>query len=77
MADEASLANGSAPAGPQLSLQKVYLKDASFEVPGAPHIFQEQGSAADSAKFVATSRIARRERLRSGSDSHCHVQDCG
>src|SRR5215469_11416192 len=29
--------------GAQLSLQKVYLKDASFEVPGAPHIFQEQG----------------------------------
>ena len=27
----------------QLSLQKVYVKDASFEVPGAPHIFQEQG----------------------------------
>ena len=43
MADEAIQANGSAAAGPQLSLQKVYLKDASFEVPGAPHIFQEQG----------------------------------
>jgi preprotein translocase subunit SecB len=32
-----------APAGAQLSLQKVYIKDASFEVPGAPHIFQDQG----------------------------------
>ncbi len=27
----------------QLSLQKVYIKDASFEVPGAPQIFQEAG----------------------------------
>ncbi len=29
--------------GAQLSLQKVYLKDVSFEVPGSPQIFQEQG----------------------------------
>jgi preprotein translocase subunit SecB len=36
-------ANGAAGAGAQLSLQKVYIKDASFEVPGAPGIFQEQG----------------------------------
>jgi len=46
MADEAiqsGMTNGTAGAGPQLSLQKIYIKDASFEVPGAPHIFQEQG----------------------------------
>jgi len=37
-------ANGAAgEAAAQLSLQKVYIKDASFEVPGAPQIFQEQG----------------------------------
>jgi len=41
MADENT--NGSAEAGAQLSLQKVYIKDVSFEVPGAPQIFQEQG----------------------------------
>jgi len=41
MADETQ-SNGSAQ-GAQLSLQKVYLKDASFEVPGAPQIFQETG----------------------------------
>jgi preprotein translocase subunit SecB len=41
MADETQ-GNGSAQ-GAQLSLQKVYLKDASFEVPGAPQIFQETG----------------------------------
>lgn len=35
--------NGAGDAGVQLSLQKVYIKDASFEVPGAPQIFQEQG----------------------------------
>jgi len=37
MADEIQ-GNGSA-SGAQLSLQKVYIKDASFEVPGAPQIF--------------------------------------
>ncbi|HSN01711.1 MAG TPA: protein-export chaperone SecB [Rudaea sp.] len=41
MADENTQA--ATAAGAQLSLQKVYIKDASFEVPGAPHIFQEQG----------------------------------
>lgn len=39
MADETT--NGNA-TGAQLSLQKVYIKDASFEAPGAPHIFQDQ-----------------------------------
>lgn len=38
MADET---NGAAANAAQLSLQKVYVKDASFEVPGAPHIFQD------------------------------------
>jgi preprotein translocase subunit SecB len=41
MADETTQATPAASA--QLSLQKVYIKDASFEVPGAPQIFQEQG----------------------------------
>jgi preprotein translocase subunit SecB len=41
MADE--ITNGNAAAGAQLSLQKVYIKDVSFEVPGAPQIFQDQG----------------------------------
>ena len=42
MADE--ITNGAAAAaGAQLSLQKVYIKDVSFEVPGSPQIFQEQG----------------------------------
>jgi preprotein translocase subunit SecB len=46
MADEATQATQATPAaGAQLSLQKVYIKDASFEVPGAPHIFQEQGQS--------------------------------
>ena len=36
-------ANGAGDVAAQLSLQKVYIKDASFEVPGAPQIFQEQG----------------------------------
>jgi preprotein translocase subunit SecB len=44
MADINPAANGaSATPGAQLSVQKIYVKDASFEVPGAPAIFQEQG----------------------------------
>ncbi len=31
------------PQGPRLTFQKVYLKDASFEAPAAPAIFQESG----------------------------------
>lgn len=40
---ETPATNGAAPQGPQLSVQKLYVKDASFEVPGAPAIFQDQG----------------------------------
>jgi len=29
--------------GPQFQLQKIYVKDVSFEIPGAPQIFQEDG----------------------------------
>jgi preprotein translocase subunit SecB len=35
-------ANGQA-GQPQLVLQKIYVKDVSFEAPNAPHIFQEIG----------------------------------
>ena len=38
--------NGSAEAAAaqaQLNVQKIYLKDASFEAPNAPQVFQEQG----------------------------------
>ncbi|MCB1561091.1 MAG: protein-export chaperone SecB [Xanthomonadales bacterium] len=45
MADET--ANGAAgaaqTAAPQLNLQKIYVKDSSFEVPHAPQIFREEG----------------------------------
>ena len=41
MADE--ITNGSAALGAQLSLQKLYIKDVSFEAPGVPQIFQDQG----------------------------------
>ncbi|WP_395794614.1 protein-export chaperone SecB [Aquimonas sp.] len=41
-----SAANGAAPdqAQAQLVLQKIYVKDASFEAPSAPQIFQEEMS---------------------------------
>lgn len=38
-------ANGAAPAdaGPMFTVEKIYLKDVSFEAPGAPQVFNEQG----------------------------------
>jgi preprotein translocase subunit SecB len=43
MADEQSNgAESGADQGPQLAVQKIYLKDVSFEAPTAPAIFQEQ-----------------------------------
>jgi preprotein translocase subunit SecB len=38
--------NGSA-AQPQLVLQKIYVKDASFEAPNAPQVFQDIGEASE------------------------------
>ncbi|MDZ4814116.1 MAG: protein-export chaperone SecB [Pseudomonadota bacterium] len=46
MSDPSPLANGAdtnAAAQAQVAVQKIYVKDASFEAPSAPHIFQEQG----------------------------------
>jgi len=37
-------ANGQAQGQAQLSLQKIYIKDVSFEAPGAPQIFQGTNS---------------------------------
>ncbi len=38
------IANGGAQqGGPQLNVQKIYVKDVSFEAPNAPKIFQEEG----------------------------------
>jgi preprotein translocase subunit SecB len=34
--------NGQASNQAQLSVQKIYIKDASFEAPNAPHVFQDQ-----------------------------------
>lgn len=41
MAENQTANNGAAPAGATLNIQKLYIKDASFEVPNAPAIFQE------------------------------------
>mgnify|MGYP001262317998 CR=1 FL=1 len=46
MADETTNGAAAAPQGPQFSLQRIYVKDSSFEAPHAPHIFQEQGQPA-------------------------------
>lgn len=44
MTDTAPVANGAAeqPQMAQVAVQKIYVKDASFEAPNAPMIFQEQ-----------------------------------
>ena len=45
--DRTSPHGGAAPAqqptGPQFSVEKIYVKDVSFESPKAPHVFNEQG----------------------------------
>jgi preprotein translocase subunit SecB len=44
MADETNGAAGAQPATPsQFVLQKIYVKDASFEAPNAPAVFNEEG----------------------------------
>lgn len=48
MAENPVVGNGQTPTSAaqtqsQLNLQKVYVKDASFEVPNAPQVFQQQG----------------------------------
>jgi preprotein translocase subunit SecB len=42
MAETQTPGNGAGAAGAQLTVQKIFVKDASFEVPNAPAIFQEQ-----------------------------------
>lgn len=43
--NENAVANGAEQAGAvgQVAIQKIYVRDSSFEVPNAPMIFQEQG----------------------------------
>ena len=47
MAENTNPSNGTPSNGAtqsaQLAVQKIYIKDASFEVPGAPGVFQDQG----------------------------------
>jgi len=46
MADEQNPAiNPGEAAAAQFQIQKMYVKDASFELPNAPHIFQDTGQA--------------------------------
>jgi preprotein translocase subunit SecB len=42
MAENNTAANGAAAPEATLTIQKLYVKDSSFEVPNAPQIFQEQ-----------------------------------
>ena len=38
----AATGEGTAPTGPQFALQRIYLKDSSFESPRSPKVFQSQ-----------------------------------
>ena len=42
MAENSTAPNGAGAGEATLTIQKIYVKDSSFEVPGAPQIFQEQ-----------------------------------
>lgn len=35
--------NGAAPTGPSFTVEKIYIKDVSFEAPGTPQVFNEAG----------------------------------
>ena len=35
--------NGVAPTGPSFTVEKIYIKDISFEAPGTPQVFNEEG----------------------------------
>src|SRR5690348_949683 len=43
MAEQTPATNGAAAPQRQLALQKIYVRDASFEVPNAPAVYQEEG----------------------------------
>lgn len=40
------VANGAEPTGPTFSVEKIYVKDVSYEAPGSPQVFNEQGQPA-------------------------------
>jgi preprotein translocase subunit SecB len=56
---ETNPAGNGASQGAQLSVHKLYVKDASFEAPGAPAIFQDQATA-DPAEPEPEGRELRR-----------------
>ena len=68
------VSNGAGEANAQLSLQKVYIKDVSFEAPGAPQIFQEQGQP--NVELNLSQHVAaRRDRLRGRAERDRDLQD--
>jgi preprotein translocase subunit SecB len=42
-AQDTTSGNGAAPTGPSFTVEKIYIKDVSFEAPGTPQVFNEQG----------------------------------
>ena len=42
-AQDTTTGNGAAPTGPSFTVEKLYIKDVSFEAPNAPQVFNKQG----------------------------------
>src|SRR6478752_6209010 len=40
-AQDTTTGNGAAPTGPSFTVEKLYVKDVSFEAPGTPQVFNE------------------------------------
>ncbi|MGH8032736.1 MAG: protein-export chaperone SecB [Luteimonas sp.] len=57
------LSNGAAvpaePTGPQFSVEKIYVKDVSFEAPNAPQVFNEQAQAQPQLQMNLNQRVQR------------------
>ncbi|WP_159016812.1 protein-export chaperone SecB [Cognatiluteimonas profundi] len=42
-AQDTPTGNGATPTGPSFTVEKLYIKDLSFEAPGTPQVFNEEG----------------------------------
>ena len=76
-AQDTTTGNGAAPTGPSFTVEKLYIKDVSFEAPGTPQVFNEQGQP--QLQMNLNQRVQRLtdERLRSRArrDPDLHLGD--
>ena len=60
---------------PVFSIEKIYVKDLSIEVPNAPQCFLERESAQIAVQMGSSANARRRGHLRGDPDGHGHRQD--